>query len=66
MWGSYVHGLFDSDEMRDALIAWVRGRDDIIQTTFSYTSFKEYNYDLLADTVEQQVDMGSVFKKMGF
>ena len=66
VWGSYVHGLFDCDEMRDSFIAWVCGSNDSVQTTFSYKAFKEYNYDLLADTVEKQVDVDSILKKMGF
>ena len=66
VWGSYVHGLFDSDEMRDALIAWIRGsQGSAFQTSFSYRVFKEQNYDLLADTVERQVDVESILKRTG-
>jgi len=66
VWGSYVHGLFDSDDMRDGLLDWVRRSEGSARTNFSYKSFKEYNYDLLADTVEKQVDVESILKKMGF
>ena len=66
VWGSYVHGLFDSDQMRDALIAWDSGSEDGVSlSSFSYQAFKEHNYDLLADTVEKQVDVGCLFKKLG-
>jgi len=66
VWGSYVHGLFDSDEMRDALISWNSGSDDgCAQSSFSYQAYKEHNYDLLADTVEQQVNVDCLFKKSG-
>jgi adenosylcobyric acid synthase len=66
VWGSYVHGLFDSDHMRDALIEWARGsRGGSAQTSFSYKQFKEYNYDLLADTVEKQVEVSTIFKHAG-
>ena len=67
VWGSYVHGLFDSDQMRDSLIAWARaGAGDAPLTSFSYRAYKEHNYDLLADTVERYVDVGSILKQMGF
>ena len=62
VWGSYVHGLFDSDHMRDALIAWNRGSEDGgALSSFSYQAFKEHNYNLLADTVEKQVDVEKYF-----
>ena len=66
VWGSYVHGLFDSDQMRDALIAWTCGSEDgVAPSSFSYQAFKEHNYDLLADTVERHVDVDCLFKKLG-
>ena len=66
VWGSYVHGLFDSDQMRDALIAWTCGIEDAHEhSSFSYKAFKEHNYDLLADTVENQVNVGYIFKQLG-
>ena len=65
VWGSYVHGLFDSDDMRDALMAWAHSSEDIIAPSlFSYQAFKEHNYNLLADTVEKQVDVECLFKKL--
>ena len=64
--GSYVHGLFDSDQMRNALIAWACGSDDgVAQSSFCYQAFKEHNYDLLADTVEKQVDVKIILNKLG-
>lgn len=65
IWGSYVHGLFDSDGMRDALIAWACGSAQNVGSGFSYRSFKECNYDLLADTVEQHVDVEGIFRRLG-
>jgi adenosylcobyric acid synthase len=66
VWGSYVHGLFDSDEMRDALISWSCGCEEVCGvSSFSYQAFKEHNYNVLADTVEKQVDIKSILKQMG-
>ena len=65
VWGSYVHGLFDSDPMRDALLAWICGSEQgVALPSFSYQAFKEYNYDLLAATVEKHVDVKTILKRM--
>jgi adenosylcobyric acid synthase len=66
VWGSYVHGLFDSDQMRDSLIAWTCGSEDgVARSLFSYQAFKEHNYDFLADTVENKVNVGYIVKQVG-
>lgn len=66
VWGSYVHGLFDSDEMRDALLSWSCGSEEVCElSAFSYQAFKEHNYDLLADTVEKHVDVKSILHTLG-
>ena len=65
VWGSYVHGLFDSDGMRDALLAWACGAMPGVRTGFSYRSFKERQYDLLADTVEKHVDVERILSRLG-
>ena len=66
VWGSYVHGLFDTADMRNALAGWAGGgRECITSASFSYREFKERNYDLLADTIEQHADVERVLKMAG-
>jgi hypothetical protein len=52
--------------MRDALISWSCGCEEVCGvSSFSYQAFKEHNYNVLADTVEKQVDIKSILKQMG-
>ena len=66
VWGTYLHGLFDSDLLRDGFLAWIHGgRRPVSDASFDYRSFKEKNYDRLADTVEQHVDVPLVMTALG-
>jgi len=54
--GTYLHGILDNDALRAALLAWAAGvepggglRD--------YASFKDRQYDLLADLLERHLDL---------
>jgi cobyric acid synthase CobQ/L-threonine-O-3-phosphate decarboxylase len=66
IWGSYLHGLFDSDLFRRWFI-------DTMRKQKGYTSYDGpmYTYDLepafdrLADTVRQGMDMDRVYKLLG-
>jgi adenosylcobyric acid synthase len=64
--GTYIHGLFKSDELRDGFLRWVKGGDGPEHpANFSYGEFKERNYDRLADAVEKHVDVPSVLRLIG-
>jgi adenosylcobyric acid synthase len=66
VWGTYMHGLFDNDELRDGFLSWVKGRDYPDNSAqFSYMQFKERNYDMLADAVEKHVNVGYILKQIG-
>ncbi len=64
VWGTYLHGLFDNDLLRDAFLQWVTGKS-VTQEPFSYVAFKEHNYNRLADIVEKNVDVGYICKHIG-
>ncbi|MGR9053095.1 MAG: cobyric acid synthase [Gammaproteobacteria bacterium] len=51
--GTYVHGLFDSAEACDALLAWAGYRG---QAAVDYRAATERGIDLMADTLAQHVD----------
>ena len=65
VWGTYLHGLFESDVLRTQFLKWITNADTIENNqVFSYRAFKEQNYDILADVVEQQVNIAHIFNKM--
>lgn len=62
--GSYLHGLFDNDGLRNALIEKLTGRKSEAAEK-SFRDFKEEQYDLLADTFEEFVDTDALFQIAG-
>lgn len=55
--GTYLHGLFDSTEARDALLRWA-GLQAI--QPFDYHARREADIERLADTVEQSLDLDAL------
>jgi adenosylcobyric acid synthase len=55
--GTYLHGLFDEDKARDALLRWA-GLEAV--ETFDYQARREADIDRLADTVEQWLDLDAL------
>ena len=58
--GSYLHGLFDQTSACDALLTWA-GLEQA--ETPDYFALREQGIDLLADTLEQYLDLNFLFKK---
>ena len=58
VYGSYVHGLFDKGDIA-ACILKALGKSG--SGNFSYEEFKESQYDILADTIRQNMDMDYVY-----
>lgn len=52
--GTYLHGLFDDSSACDALLAWA-GLEHV--KTPNYHALREQGIDLLADTLEQYLDL---------
>lgn len=68
VYGSYVHGLFDHEEMSKTLIDTLAKRKNISVDTKSiqdYRAFKEEQYDKVAEIMRQYLDMDSIYKMMG-
>ena len=67
VWGTYLHGLFDSGEAVEKLAAYLAERKGIaipgvkIETRSAY---RDRQYDLLADAVRQSLDMGRIYSAM--
>ena len=59
VYGSYIHGIFDTAEVD--YIADKKGIDVNDSAIVSYKSFKEKQYDRLADTLREYLDMDAVY-----
>ena len=65
IYGSYIHGLFDEDGIADAVVKALydkRGLSYENSTRFDIRAYREAQYDLLADTVRQAMDMELVYR----
>ena len=68
VFGTYLHGLFDSGELTQALVKLLCARKGILPRETRPTSMAEYRqtqFDLLADGVRKALDMGAVYRAMG-
>ena len=65
VYGSYVHGIFDHDAIAAKLIQILAERKGVaLDTTdmMNYQAFKETQYDKLADTLRQYLDMEYIYQ----
>jgi adenosylcobyric acid synthase len=61
VWGSYIHGLFDKDEFRQAWLAELRrekGLEGGDGGNYTFEKFQEEQFDRLAEVVRGCLDMG--------
>ena len=62
---SYVHGLFDEGDLAWKLVKMLADKKNVtleaLQSGFDYKKFQESQYDLLADTIRQHMDMDFVY-----
>ncbi len=64
VFGTYLHGLFDNDELRRDLIQFFGGKAGDLVT--DYNLIKSNEYDHLADLVSQNINLDLIKKSMGF
>ena len=65
VFGTYLHGLFDSSELTGALVRMLCARKGISPTQtqlMSMADYRQQQFDLLADGVRQALDMGAVYR----
>ena len=65
VYGTYVHGVFDKEEVAKAVIAAL-GRKKGINTDeitgVDFQEFKETQYDILADALREHLDMKKIYQ----
>ena len=68
VWGTYLHGIFDNDNLRRNLIKELKLKKGIKDDYFSGLSFKQWKetqYDMLARHVREHVDMEKIYRILG-
>ena len=68
VYGSYVHGLFDKGNIAEAIIRTLAERKGIVlqDGVFEdYQTYKEKQYDRLADTLRQYLNMEEIYEMLG-
>ena len=68
MFGTYLHGLFDSGELTEQLAVYLCRRRGIAPeqaAPLSMETYREQQFDRLADGVRLALDMDAVYAAMG-
>jgi len=66
--GTYVHGIFDSSEVANAVVKILAERKGVILDNlekFDIKKYKESQYDILADCVRKSIDMDKIYEIVG-
>ncbi|MBR1456903.1 MAG: cobyric acid synthase [Oscillospiraceae bacterium] len=67
VFGTYLHGLFDTGELTAKIAAWLAGRKGIQIMPVQLTPraiYRQRQYDLLADAVRASLDMEKIYEAM--
>jgi len=64
IYGTYVHGIFDRKEIAEAVIKTLADKKGVAagdETLLDYASFKEKEYDKMADILRKHLDMDKIY-----
>lgn len=64
VYGSYVHGIFDREEVTKAIVTALgrkKGIDMSKAATVDFTAFKETQYDILAKSLRDNMDIRKIY-----
>jgi adenosylcobyric acid synthase len=66
VWGTYLHGLFDNDSFTRALVDSLRVRKGLpaLETTSDYAAYKAQQFDQLAASMRQHIDLERIYRIM--
>ena len=67
VFGTYLHGLFDSGQVTERLASWLLGRKGLAPSEAaveSHRTYQERQYDLLASDVRAHLDLAAVYDAM--
>ncbi len=64
--GSYLHGFFDEDPLRSAVVnALCKRRNVVPAPPRSFREEQEHQYDLVADALQEHLDMDAIRRIIG-
>lgn len=64
IYGTYVHGIFDRKEIAEAVIKTLADKKGVAagdETLLDYASFKEKEYDKMAEILRKHLDMDKIY-----
>lgn len=67
IFGTYLHGLFDTGQLTDRLAQWLlqeKGLEGTTIQTESHNAYQERQFDLLAEIVRQSLDLPAIYAAM--
>ena len=66
--GTYIHGIFDNDELRRGILNALRKKKGLasLPVQFRLQEYKESEYDRLAATVREALNMDLVYELLEF
>ena len=67
MFGTYLHGLFDTGELTQRLAEWLarrRGLVPVPDRPEHYGLHRQRQYDLLAEAVRAHLDLDAIYRAM--
>ena len=67
VFGTYLHGLFDSGELTAVLADWLlrrKGMEPSSVQVETHRAYQERQLDLLADTVRNSLDLSAIYRAM--
>lgn len=68
VYGTYIHGIFDHEELAKAFVRALASRKNVsidVEGILDYRAFKELEYDKLAGTMREYLDMNAIYEIMG-
>lgn len=67
VYGTYLHGLFDSDSFREQFLTQIYEKKGISreQSVRNWQEYREQQYDLLAEAVRNSLDMNKIYEIVG-
>ncbi len=64
IFGTYLHGIFENDKFRNNILNYMREKKglEMVAESIDYKSLKEREYDKLADTVSEHIDLTKIME----